>query len=678
MKMKSSIHGMAAVSLLSVAAGCFPANDKAAEKSVPVQPTECKVSEVKGVEPAKMVKVSDFGWNAEDATEIVQKALDSGAKRVVFDNRGAPWIVRPLKARSNTDIVFEDGVELLAKKGEFHGKRDFLLDMSYVTNSTLTGLGEKGGTLRMRKSDYQKPPYSRSEWRYALSLLGAKQVKIENMSFVESGGDGMCLGRDAQDIVIRKCRCIGNHRQGISVCSAKNLLIEDCVLSNTKGTAPAAGIDFEPDHPRHRLSNCVMRNCRIEGNAGKGIDIFLPNQKKSSEPIGIRIENCHISGNSAGTEITVGPMDFETNGPKGSIVFANCTFSANKGGAIGVCRKPDDFTLRFEDCTITNEKHNVWFANSRWDAPMPCGIVFDNLTVHCQNGQDWYTPKPVGRGLNAKIPANITGNVTIVRPDGGREEKTITQEWAKRTFALANATPPMRISALPSLKDCVLRDAKPGEMVSLSPVELLWKLEYVFFAERPGKVKFRARLVSKTDGAKSVSPGRLLVKRSLSARKEMAIIALPGAESFEFEVSVPSRGFYVLSNRITHARILLEAADVPVAVYVGDQQQLALIGDSREHSVWVNVPKYSKAVAFVTKGGSNSNLGAKLVRPDGKVASQNAQIEDWTVLQEHSPAAGLWRIDILKPERGHRKYFYLDVTGVPGLVWLSKDKTVAF
>ena len=216
------------------------------------------------------VKVSDFGWNAEDATEIVQAALDSGAKRVVFDNKGAPWIVKPVKAHSNTDIVFEDGVELLAKKGEFHGKRDFLLDMSYATNSTLTGLGEKGGVLRMRKADYQKPPYSHSEWRYALSLLGAVRVKVENMSFVESGGDGICLGRDAQDIVIRKCRCVENHRQGISVCSAKNLLIEDCLLVNTSGTPPSAGIDFEPDHARHRISNCVMRNCRIEGNRGEG------------------------------------------------------------------------------------------------------------------------------------------------------------------------------------------------------------------------------------------------------------------------------------------------------------------------------------------------------------------------------------------------------------------------
>ena len=60
------------------------------------------------------------------------------------------------------------------------------------------------------------------------------------------------------------------------------------------------------------------------------------------------------------------------------------------------------------------------------------------------------------------------------------------------------------------------------------------------------------------------------------------------------------------------------------------------------------------------------------------VAAENRQIENWTVLQKQSPEAGLWRIDAEKPKKGSRKYFYLDLTGVPGLLWLSKEKTVAF
>ena len=627
------------------------------------------------------VKVSDFGWNAEDATEIVQAALDSGAKRVVFDNKGAPWIVKPVKAHSNTDIVFEDGVELLAKKGEFHGKRDFLLDMSYATNSTLTGLGEKGGVLRMRKADYQKPPYSHSEWRYALSLLGAVRVKVENMSFVESGGDGICLGREAQDIVIRKCRCVENHRQGISVCSAKNLLIEDCLLANTSGTAPSAGIDFEPDHARHRISNCVMRNCRIEGNRGKGIDIFLPQLNKHSESIDLRIENCYITGNSAGTEVTVGPEDFDINGPKGSIVFSNCTFASNRRGAIGIHRKPGDFTLRFENCTITNEKAGVWLSNMRWNAPLPDGITFDGLTVFAAEGQDWYTPIPEGRGLVAKIPSNIRGDVTLVHANGMREDKKISQEWAEKTFAIDATTPPERIAKLPPTNKCILHDSKPGEMVGLSPFELCWRLKYVFFADQAGKVNFKARQVSKnpaTEVRDSLTLSVKNVKNSIITKKSMGKVQINALGSTEFSVDVPKRGFYVLEANATRSRLLLEAADVPVAVYVGEQQQVVFLSGSASHSVWVSVPEKAEAVAFVTKGGSDSILGARLVAPDGTVAAENRQIENWTVLQKQSPEAVLWRIDAEKPEKGSRKYFYLDLTGVPGLLWLSKEKTVAF
>ena len=69
--------------------------------------------------------------------------------------------------------------------GEFHGKRDYLLDMTDVTNVTLVGLGPKGGTLRMSKADYQKPPYTPSEWRYALSLLGARAV--DGVGFASHG-----------------------------------------------------------------------------------------------------------------------------------------------------------------------------------------------------------------------------------------------------------------------------------------------------------------------------------------------------------------------------------------------------------------------------------------------------------------------------------------------------------
>jgi hypothetical protein len=96
-------------------------------------------------------------------------------------------------------------------------------------------------------------------------------------------------------------------RQGISVCGVKNLLIEDTVLKKTNGRLPKSGIDFEPDDAAEPIENCVMRRCRIEGNACSGIEIYLANQSDRSPPIGITVEDCDIVGNGGNAvNITVG------------------------------------------------------------------------------------------------------------------------------------------------------------------------------------------------------------------------------------------------------------------------------------------------------------------------------------------------------------------------------------
>ena len=630
---------------------------------------------------AKTVKVSDFGWNAEDATEIVQAAINSDARCVIFDKKESPWIVRPIKGRSNIDIVFEDGAELLAKKGEFHGIRDYLLDMTYATNFTITGMGKTGGILRMRKADYQKPPYARSEWRYALSLLGVENAKIENMSFIASGGDGICTGRkNCRNIVIRRCRFLDNHRQGISVCSATNLLIEDCVLSNTSGTPPAAGIDFEPDGPDGCVSNCILRNCRLEGNRGKGVDIYLANQNANSKPISIWVENCHIAGNTAGTDVTVGGGKGSRNGgeARGSIVFTNCTFDANRGYSIVVARKPTEFKLVFADCVISNQNKGVSFFNNKWNAPIADGVEFRNLKSYCKAGEDWYTPDVNNRGLNATIPTNIFGNVTVVRPDGSTDNVVLDQDWRTRTFSLSKPTPPARMKGLPKLTDCKVQDSKPGELVPLAKVELMHHVYYALFADKPGEVRFRARQVSKYSSGEVAKKVTIMVRRTPGDTKDMARLSLSGKESAELSFTAPRRGFYFLFLKNSFSRLLIEAANVPTAIYVGVHQQQGFISDRQVHSLYASVAPNTDRFAFVAKGGSDGALGAELFDPDGVSVAKELQVKGWEVLQKSSPAAGLWRIDLSWPKFGPRRYFQLDLVGVPGFLWLSKEKTVMF
>jgi hypothetical protein len=295
-----------------------------------------------------------WGFDQEDATAALQGAIDSGTPKVVVPNVGKDWIVRPIRLRRDLELVFESGVVVLAKQGEFKGKGDSLFSASNASDIVLRG---PGATLRMRKQDYASPEYAKAEWRMVLNLTGCTRVRVEGLRLESSGGDGIYLGSTPQqpyceDVVIRDVACHDNYRQGISVISAVNLLVEDTTMSATSGTPPEAGIDFEPNHPAERLENCVLRNCTMEANHGAGILIYLRPLTRASAPVSIRVENCRIR---SGEDTGIGVGAVGDDGPRGLIEFKDCTVENTKRGGIYVYDKSaDSARVRFIHCTWRN------------------------------------------------------------------------------------------------------------------------------------------------------------------------------------------------------------------------------------------------------------------------------------------------------------------------------------
>ncbi len=304
------------------------------------------------------ILASSFGWNATNATKCLQAAFDSGAAKVVIDRQAGNWIVEPVFLRSNQEVVIESGVVVRALWGAFKNPNDCLFTARGVTNVVLRGElsadatkrvppgGESGGpgivraatdatsaslpTLRMERDAYtDRSAYRFSEWRHTLSLIDSANVRVSDLAFRFSGGDGIYVGRGSADIDIRRVECSDHYRQGISVISARNLTIADSRFTATKGTPPQSGIDFEPNKPSEALSNCRVENCDFDGNASHGIAFYLPNLDETSEPISIVLKNCRARDNGAnGLAMTVG-----TNGKrkpvKGAIRIEDCTFSGN-------------------------------------------------------------------------------------------------------------------------------------------------------------------------------------------------------------------------------------------------------------------------------------------------------------------------------------------------------------
>ena len=143
------------------------------------------------------VKVSSFGYDPEDSTRFLQAALDSGADRVIVDRQKDPWISKPLFGRSNTEIVFEDGAEILAKKGEFLGKYDSLL--SFIGMSNVVVRGDGNVVVRNDSPDKESFYFDRSF-----------QLRLSGISFV--GGRNQIRvfeGNHAGPIHIDGCRFSG-------------------------------------------------------------------------------------------------------------------------------------------------------------------------------------------------------------------------------------------------------------------------------------------------------------------------------------------------------------------------------------------------------------------------------------------------------------------------------------
>ncbi|MDQ8194778.1 right-handed parallel beta-helix repeat-containing protein [Coraliomargarita sp. SDUM461004] len=376
-------------------------------------------------------------------TKVLTDAFNSDVKKVIVPNLGKPYIVDPILVKhGEKEIVFEPGVVILAKKGSFKSKMDSLVRLENVKNVTLRG---NGATFRMNREDYLQDDYEPSEHRHALSIAACDGILIEDLNVEESGGDGVYIGgayyhrlpvpedsvkitwtaKDgrqvtrwelpvSKNITIRRVVADRNHRQGLSLITGVNILIEDCVFKNTSGTPPMHGLCIEPATLRNQLKNVVVRNCISENNDSAGFSIYLRKLKQSSEPVDILIEDCQVRG-SKGSGLIVGAIgNREDEGVSTHITFKDClVMDTEKSGIYVYDKSYNTGEVVFQNCILWDvAKSNIGglispeaaeVENSRRLPPVAPiafylrrqsdltnhfgGIFFDNCLVKDQGGR---------------------------------------------------------------------------------------------------------------------------------------------------------------------------------------------------------------------------------------------------------------------------------------------------
>ena len=230
------------------------------------------------------------GDGLHDETEAIQAALNQGGEIKV--PAGIYKINGKLVMKSGTTLYGEQGTIIKQAKDAFilfneHAQE---MDAEWDENITIKNLVFDGAGVD-----------AKSEYTAGFYMCGVRNLKVENCTLKNIGGDGIYLGRGGRDrysegISINNCtfdncgRNAANPRQSIAVVFAEDVKIADCTMINKRKTS--YGVDVEPNKPDEHCS-VIVSNCRM-----KGCGISCGGNKTARRKI--IVTNCNID--CSGTE----------------------------------------------------------------------------------------------------------------------------------------------------------------------------------------------------------------------------------------------------------------------------------------------------------------------------------------------------------------------------------------
>ena len=365
-----------------------------------------------------------------DCTAVLQAALDDTTiSSITIPSTGAPWQVQPLFIRrSNLLVRFETGAVLEAKAGSFEGTNDCLIEIVSAENVTLL---LQGAALRMRRP-YLPPRYKKAEWRHVLSIRGSSNVRVDGGTggeLSDSGGDGIMIAGASHatnfstNVTLRGLRVVRAWRNGLSVISAKNLLVEDCDFDETSGTNPQFGIDLEPDaNPFGYLVNLTFRRIRLRNNVNGGFTMGLYGLvgEPGAEMVSVVVEGMVISGScgvapynvshrGVGLQLSNYPLGIKN----GSVARGHMTFrdvSIDNVTASGVDFESwvrHHISVTFDNLTIGRDvasQSQYWPGHPLAGPPVPIALgPYDTNASH-RVGGIYFGPRPVRVDMSTLPP----------------------------------------------------------------------------------------------------------------------------------------------------------------------------------------------------------------------------------------------------------------------------------
>ena len=372
---------------------------------------------------SQTVRVSDFGFNSDDSTKAIIDALNSISDTIIFDKQKSDWITLPISIKNihKKTLIFEKGVSLRAKSGEFKNPNDRLFEIINGRDINIIGYG---ATFIMEKKEYNG-----GEWRHAISLRNCKNIIIKGLTIKDSGGDGIYIaglkkGTYSENILIEDIKSINNRRQGMSIISVQNLLVKNSSFNLTNGTLPGAGVDIEPNNSDDRAVNIRFEKCSFVQNNHAGIVLALNKLDTTSIDVSIEFYDCYLSMNHhpdnkyPASEIIFSANN--TNPVKGKVLFEECFIDRSNWGLFYSRKQSNAYHVTFKNCAAKNICQNNSMAPIYLEVPdyyktygSLGGYTFDNLLLEYKVD----LPLLVVRGSKLNTLKNledINGSITAI------------------------------------------------------------------------------------------------------------------------------------------------------------------------------------------------------------------------------------------------------------------------
>ena len=271
-----------------------------------------------------------------------------------------------------------------------------------------------GGTI---EGDRLSHTGETGEWGNCISITGgSNNINIHDIKLVNAWGDGLYIGSglnvSTSNIKIDNCR-----RNGISFISIDGFTGNDILITNISGTAPEAGIDFEPNINNEKLKNIHINNLTTSNCSAMGLLFALSNLDQTSNPIEIIINNFTDYSSPDGVRMS------KNSNVSGRISLDNISLYDNNVNPIALrnytwgANIKTEFKNIYIQRTTADGTNQDYAAIRAYGANTPIGgIVFSNIQIY-QSG--------VASGVPDAYLLNTKG-ITIDKPIHKTNLYTIT------------------------------------------------------------------------------------------------------------------------------------------------------------------------------------------------------------------------------------------------------------